>query len=143
LEWPTDFRKFMGWIFALTCLEYLIAFVRSIPNAIQQHFALPLLWRLLYAPIFPAVFAAISGVAWWAIWKGKRSTRAWAIAASLMYILVFLRPFIIPLRPVYGHNAGALFIGIVGLLAFLWYGKPTHKNLIEWLSERGDFTTPD
>ena len=47
----------------------------------------------------------------------------WAIAASLMYVLIFLRQFIIPLRPALDHDAGNLFVGIVGLVTFLWPSK--------------------
>src|SRR6266513_2434276 len=50
-RWPTDFRKFMGWIFAATCLGNSITFVRTLPNAVHQHHALSLLQRLLYAPV--------------------------------------------------------------------------------------------
>ncbi len=138
-RWPTDFRKFMGWIFAATCLGNSIASVRTLPNAIHQHYALPLLQRLLYAPAFPAAVAVISGVAWWTVWKGKRSARGWGIAASLMWTLIFLRQFIIPLRPVWDKHVGALFIGSVGLVAFLWYGKermPSGKTFFEWFYER-------
>jgi hypothetical protein len=137
-RWPTDFRKFMGWIFAATCLVNSITFARTFPKAIHQRYALPLLQRLLYAPVFPAAVAVISGVAWWTVWKGKRSARGWGIAASFMWTLVFLRQFIIPLRPVWGMHVGALFIGSVGLIAFLWYGKERQggKTFFEWLYER-------
>jgi hypothetical protein len=136
-RWPTDFRTFMGWIFAATCLGNSIVFVRTLPNAIHQHYALPPLYRLSYAPAFPAAVAVISGVAWWTVWKGKHSARGWGIAASLMWALIFLRQFIIPLPPVWDKHVGALFIGSVGLVAFLWYGKEqVPKTFFEWLYER-------
>ena len=75
------------------------------------------------APTISVVMAAISGIAWWTIWKGKSSAKGWAVATSLMYILLFLRQFIIPLRPVWGRQVGALFIGIIGLVAFLGRDK--------------------
>jgi hypothetical protein len=139
-RWPTDFRQFMGWMFAFTCLVDSITFVRTVPAAIHLPYALSLRDRLLYAPVFPAVFAAISGVAWWTIWKGKPSARWWGVAASLMWILTFLRPFIIVLPPVWGRHAGALFVGGIGLLTFLWYGKERipngGKSLVGWFYER-------
>jgi hypothetical protein len=136
-RWPTDFRKFMGWIFAATCLRNAIAVARTLPTAIHQHYALPLVDRLLYAPVFPAAVTVISGVAWWTVWKGKRSARGWGIAASLMWVLIFLRQFIIPLQPVWDKHGSALFIGSVGLVAFLWYGKErVPKTFFEWLYER-------
>jgi hypothetical protein len=118
-----DFRKFMCWIFLATCLQYLTASLRSIPYAIQQHHTLPLLRSLLMAPALSVVMASISGVAWWTIWKGKSSGSGWAIATSLVYILIFVRQFLIPVRPTWDHYLGALFIGLVGLGAFLWRDK--------------------
>lgn len=127
----------MGWIFAATCLGNSITFVRTLPNAIRQHHALPLLQKLLYAPVFPAIVAIISGLAWWAVWKEKRSARGWGIAASLMWTLIFLRQFIIPLRPVWDKHVGALLVGSIGLVAFLWYGKErVPKTFFEWFYER-------
>jgi len=138
-HWPTDFRKFMAWVFAVTSLEYSVSFARSLPNAIKYHYALSLLERLLYAPTFPATVAIICGVAWWTGWKGKRWARGWGIAASLMWILIFLRQFVIRLQSVPGRHVGALFIGSVGLAAFLWYGKeriPTGKTPFDRFYER-------
>jgi hypothetical protein len=118
-EWPTDFRKFMGWIFLATSLQYLTISVRAIPYAIHYHHAVPLVRILLVAPAFSVVVAAISGVAWWTVWKGKSSARVWAIAASLINILIFARQFIIPLQDPWYQHVGALFIGVVGLGTFL------------------------
>jgi hypothetical protein len=115
-----DIRKLMCWIFAARSVQYLIISLRIILYTIHQHAALSLLRGLLTAAAFSAVVSASSGLAWWTIWKGKFSARGWAIAASLMSILIFLRQFIFPSRPVWTHHVGALFIGIVGLVAFLW-----------------------
>jgi len=76
--------------------------------------------NVLIGPTFSIHMAAISGVAAWAIWKGKSWARRWAIAASLMYILIFLRQFIIPVRPAWDHHVGALFVGLLGLVSFVW-----------------------
>jgi len=122
-EWPTDFRRFMCWIFLATSLQYLTISLRSIPYSLHQYSAVPLLRILLTAPIISVVMATLSGVAWWTIWKGKASAKGWAIATSLVYILIFLRHFIIPIGPVWGRQAGALILGIIGLVAFLWRDK--------------------
>ncbi len=121
-QWPKDVRdlkKFMGWMFACLSLLYLTLFVRTIPYAIQWQLAAPFPRNLLAPPTFWGVVACIAGVAWWTIWKGKSSARGWAIAASLMNILIFLRQFIVPFRPVPGRHVGVLFFGVVGLVTFL------------------------
>jgi hypothetical protein len=121
-QWPTDFRKFMSWIFLATSLRYITISLKSIPSAVQQS-SLPLLHILLMAPTLSVLMALVSGMASWTISKGKPSAKGWAIAASLIYVLIFLRQFIIPLRPNWDHHLGALLIGIVGLVAFLWPDK--------------------
>jgi len=108
----------MGWVFLATSIEFIYQSARSLPNAFHVDYAVPLLWRLLYPPAYSVIFAAISGVAWFSVWKEKLWARSWAIAASSMWILIFLRQFIVPLRPVWGRNVGALIIGIVGLVVF-------------------------
>jgi hypothetical protein len=108
----------MGWIFLATSIEYAYVSARSLPHAFHRDYAVPLLWRLFYAPTYSAIFAAISGVAWFAIWKGKLWARQWAIAASLMWILIFSRQFIVPLRPVWTKHVEALIIGIAGIVVF-------------------------
>jgi len=98
---------------------------------ISRHFAFltlrNLLPNLLIDVLFPVVVATITGVAWWTILKGKPSARFWGIAASLMYILIFLRPIIFSLRSVWWHHVGALFIGIIGLVEFLWRNEGSYE----------------
>jgi hypothetical protein len=106
-----------------TSLQYVTISVRSFPYATHQFNSLPLLHILLLAPTLSVLMALISGMASWTIWKGKPSAKGWAIAASLIYVLIFLRQFIIPLRPTWDDRLGALFIGAVGLVAFLWPDK--------------------
>ena len=89
-------RNVLWWIFAFTCLRYMIISARSIPYAVHRQHALPLGRSLLLFPTFSIAVTVVCGVAWWTLWKGGRSARSWAIAASLMYILTFLRQFIIP-----------------------------------------------
>jgi hypothetical protein len=57
-------------------------------------------------------------MAWWTIWKEKPAARFWGIAASLVEILIYFRPIIFHSHYVWWHHAGALYIGIVGLVVF-------------------------
>jgi len=110
----------MCWIFAITSLQYLTISLQNILYAGQQNYVISPIRSLLTPPVFSILVAFICGLAWWTVWKEKTLARTWAIAASFMYVLIFLRQYIIPLRPTWDHRAGSLFIGIVGLAAFLW-----------------------
>jgi len=69
--------------------------------------------------IFSAVVAGVCAVAWWRVLRKARWARIWAIAASLTFLAIFIRPFVIPLKPVWGRHIGSLFIAVVGLVVFL------------------------
>jgi hypothetical protein len=65
--------------------------------------------------------AIVFGVAWWVIWKGKRSARG-GIAASLAYIRMFFQQLILPsdafaMRSSVGQ-VGALIVGLRGIVVF-------------------------
>lgn len=79
-----------------------------------------------------ASLAAVSGMAAWAIWKAHPFARGWTIAASLLYLSVFMRPFLILIRPVRDHNLVSLVVGLVGVAAFAWPTEttryPTHTT---------------
>jgi hypothetical protein len=134
-------RTVLCWGFLLTCLENMIVSARSIPNAIHPQHGLPLPTILLFAPAFSIAVSVICGVAWWTVWQGERSARRWAITASLMFVLIFFRQFVVPIPPVWGRHIGVLFIGIVGLVEFSWYPnaqimEPSWKSFLSWLRER-------
>jgi hypothetical protein len=111
-------------IFGLTSLGWIAITLYTIP---QPH-KIPLIRSLLTGPIFSVHMAAISGIAAWTIWSGRSWARGWAIAASLMYILTFLRQFIIPVRPAWDHHLLGLFIGLLGLVSFAWRDKPVSSS---------------
>jgi hypothetical protein len=137
-RWTSDFRQFMGWLFALDCVGELFISVRSIWDGANQQFEVPFLHRLLMLPIFSLEVAVVEGVAWWMIWRRKRWATGFGIAASLMFVLMFTRAFILALPHAWEH-IGALIFGIIGLVAFISHGKyPSDKTpiLSEWLDER-------
>ncbi len=109
-------RKFLSWIFAVSFLVCFRIAALSIPGMIHRHHAVPC-FRILLVPVVFSVLATTCGVAWWTVWKEKRSARGWGVAASLMYIMLPLS--IIYFRPsVWNHFAVMLGIGIAGLAAF-------------------------
>jgi hypothetical protein len=134
-------RNVLCWLFLFNCLRYMIASAESVPNAIHREHALPLLHILFLFPSFSIAVTAVCGMAWWTLWRGERSARGCAIAASLMCILIFLRQFVVPAGLIWDRYVGSLLVGIVGLLVFLWHtkieiAKPSWKTFSEWLHER-------
>src|ERR1700693_5036335 len=103
-RWPADYRRIACNIFTITPVLCLA----NILYIIHQHYAFSLLRNVLTGPIFSVHMAAISGMAAWTVWKNKTWARGWAIAASLLFILMFLRQFIIPMRPAWDHHVAAL-----------------------------------
>ena len=113
-----DVKKVLCWIFACTSLMYVVLCLRSM-YTISKSLASLTLSNLLIFVVFEAVVAAITGMAWWSILKGEPSARGCGIAASLIYISIFLRPIIFSWPTGWLHHVGALVIGIVGLIKFL------------------------
>jgi hypothetical protein len=109
----------MGWIFALTILATLTNIVR----AVLHPRSLTLLQNLLIGPAFYFAIGVISGIALWAIWKDKPWARGFAVAASSLHFLEFVRQFIIPVRPTWDHHLSSLIVGVVGVVAFSWRDK--------------------
>ncbi len=80
----------------------------------------------------------VYGVAWWTVWKKKRSGRAWGIVASLIYVPVSLLGIIFFAQPLLGYEGIVLFLGIAGLIAFV-DGTPRKRasgNVSEGRSQR-------
>lgn len=140
-RWPEDFRKLMFWIFAATSLGFLALILYKL---LSSHDAgsgnmwkavgteSPLLWGLLVGPAFSVCMAALPGIAVWTTWKAHPWARGLAIAASLMYVVIFVRPFILPIGPAWDHHLLALSVGLLGLASFGWRDK-TRRCLTEVL----------
>jgi hypothetical protein len=119
LKWPADYRIFMDWAFALTILTSLL----NVARAIFHPHSRTLLQNGLVGPMFFSVTVAMNGIALLAIWKDKSWARWWAVAASSLFLLDFLRQFIIPVRPAWDHYLSSLIMGVIGVVAFSWRDK--------------------
>ena len=116
MKWPADYRSCVCWVFALT----ILASLWNIARAILHPHSRTLLQNLLVGPTFYSAGAAMSAIALWAIWKDKPCARRWAVAASSVYFLQFLRQFIIPVRPAWDHYVSSLVVAVIGVVAFSW-----------------------
>ena len=117
-RWPTEFRQFMFWMFAVSA-PLSVARILYL-YLIHRLYWFPLLRNMLIGPWFSVQMAAISGVAAWSIWKGKPWARGWAIAGSLMFLVMYFRQFILTVEPSWDHHLFVLFVGILSLAAFVW-----------------------
>jgi hypothetical protein len=84
-------RQFLCWTFALTAFLAIQVSVRTTPH---------ILWhppdaargvrleitRILLGLLIPAQ-SIVFAMAWWTVWRSKVSARAWAITASLIFVL--------------------------------------------------------
>jgi len=68
---------------------------------------------------------AVFGLAWWTVFREKRSARAWGIAASMVFILWVLLPFAIQPHFFWTGDLVLLGVGTIGLIVFAWPGQPT------------------
>jgi hypothetical protein len=90
---------------------------RFIPHLLHLHHAF--VFRVVLAvSVFP-VLAVIHSLAWWTVWKQKRSARAWGIAASLTFALINVVIFFFA-RSVPNCVWIMSAIGVGGLVAFSW-----------------------
>jgi len=79
-----------------------------------------LLVRILLVIVFDFCVVALSGIAAWTIWKAHPWARGWAIAASVSFVFMFIRPFLIPMHTILTHYLISLVVGLVGICAFVW-----------------------
>ena len=107
-------RKYLSWVFAFISLVCLQVAVSTILFTIHRRHSPFLLLRFL-VPVLSTIQAAIFGMAWWTVWKKRRSARAWGIVASLINLLLSVALIY------FSRSEGVLVmlaIGIVGLIAF-------------------------
>lgn len=78
----------------------------------------------LRAVLIPALFSVhipIYAMASWTVWKRRPSARAWAIVASLIFILDAMLPIWLGVhysRPIRGCSVVVLVLGVTGLIVF-------------------------
>lgn len=83
-------------------------------------------WLLLFVlPWVMPLQITVFGVAWWTVFREKRSARAWGIAASMVFILWVLLPFAIQPHFFWTGDLLLLGVGTIGLIVFVWPGQPT------------------
>lgn len=115
-------RKYLSWVFgfaALVNLQLAVSFTLRDVHRYHSH----LHARYLLAPGLCTVQAMVFGMAWWTVWKEKRSGRIWGIAASALNLALPLSMsyFAGPGRGLLlvRHFSLLLVIGLIGLFAFL------------------------
>ena len=114
--WPRNFRRLMFYIFAFTSIGFLVPALYGL----SRYHNMPLLRILLVSPVFDFCVATLSGIAARTIWKAHPWARGCAIAASMPFLFIFARPFLIPMHPALDHNLLAFVVGFAGICAFVW-----------------------
>ena len=106
----------MFYIFAAMSIGFLVPALYGLFHYHNK----PLLRILLISPIFDFCVVALSGIAAWTIWKARPWARGWGIAASVPFLFIFIRPFVIFMHAAPDYNLIALVVGLVGISAFAW-----------------------
>jgi hypothetical protein len=113
-----NMRKLLCWSFGILSLpQLLLAFV-EILNVTKFRYLFWGLHGLFVAAVFSFAEGSICAIAWWTLWKGRPSARGWAIAASFMQILLYIRSLLLSSPPNWTRYWCALGVGIVGLVVF-------------------------
>ena len=120
-RWPTDARKIMFWIFVLSPLLSMANILHS--WTLHRLYWSPVWRNMLIGPLSNALTAVIWGLAASHLWKGQTWARGSAITASLLYLVMYFRQFIVPVRPTWSHGLVTLSIGMIGLISFAWPDK--------------------
>ena len=106
----------MFYIFTAESIGFLVPALYGL----SRYHNMSLLRILLVSPVFDFCVVALSGIAAWTIWKAHPWAKGWAIAASVPFIFIFVRPFLIPMHSILSRNLISLVVGLVGVAAFAW-----------------------
>jgi hypothetical protein len=121
------FRILLSFYFAILSMAFIRGTFRDAPGTVHSQVVSQFPPMSLTEKAVLLVLAAIFGVAWWTVWREKASARRWAIAASLLNLLICIG---IPLLYYYIWGLSAFWqvervfgilsaIGIAGLVVFL------------------------
>jgi hypothetical protein len=114
------FARTLWAAFAISFLVCLWILPLIILHEVHQYHDFLTLPGLLVPAVF-AVQGATSGMACWTLWKRRLSARFWAIAASLMNILISLLTLWSKVhfsRPIRDCSVAILVFGVTGLIVF-------------------------
>jgi cytochrome bd-type quinol oxidase subunit 2 len=126
-------RKFLSRCFGYASLISAVMFISLAPvvfRAPLPHATPPLhldaVGLLLIAMrelllLVPPVVAIVSGIAWFALRKGAQSARQWAIAASILSVIISA-PFLAAEVAIMRYHLGGIvdIVGVLVLFAFLF-----------------------
>jgi Peptidase family M50 len=122
------FRGFLAGLFSLSSISCLLIVARYVPRVLHsfEQGNIAFGFRRLLVPAVFLVIAVIFGMTGWTSFKNSRAVRAWGIAASLVFILLWALLAVTFWR--YGHvhmwyapfryTGILLALGIGGLVAF-------------------------
>ena len=111
-------RRVLCWGFAALSLIHSQVVVREIRYILDGHHTHQFHWLVIMASLSFAVII-LSALAWWTLWKSRTTAKVWAIAGSVMQIVVFIVSVILPSRAGTYHWE-ALLIGTIGVVIFSW-----------------------
>lgn len=128
----SGFAKFLSWCFGIAALLNAAAAAGALSVVLRPEYLRQLehsgASALLVAAIVLLLFGSVAvfGMAWWTTRKGTASARLWAIAASVLSVLLGLGPAILSNVPknanpsrIYGPPIWLLVaFGVVGLIVF-------------------------
>ena len=124
-------RKYVSWIFALAFLIGVPITFTTISNIFSSmryrdpsvHLSVGS-WLLVFVvPGVTPLQTAVFGVAWWTVFREKRSARAWGMAASMVFILWVVLPLMMSPHFFWTGDLLLLGVGMIGLLVFAWPGQ--------------------
>jgi hypothetical protein len=131
LKWMYPFagwiRGFLCWIYALTAAIFLQHSLSTVQDVFGSLFVLRVAlelysWRDIANALGPLTLPAVGivfAMAWWTVWRRRPSSRGWAIAASIIYLLLSLMGFYLGGRVLlWPMSLPLLAMGIGGLVVF-------------------------
>ena len=137
-----SWRQALSLVLTSASITQLFRFFRIFPYSFL-HPGSPYLVDFVVAESLLFVGACVAGLAAWCIWKEVPSARAWAVAGSLVLVMISLRQFahnaFFPRRPL-DYELLALPGVIFGITITIIWPKPNpsgRNRILDWL-HRGE-----